>query len=86
MNTFFFKYSQIYGHVTGRHLDQFLANPSLLQANAISASCHFSDIVVDGSIQVKSTKVATPLLLLLFEINENIPASKRISASPTGIC
>ncbi|XP_050083609.1 uncharacterized protein LOC126570125 [Anopheles aquasalis] len=40
------------GTVQGKHMDQFLDNPSLLQTKTLAASCEFSDIVVNGPIYI----------------------------------
>ncbi|ETN58016.1 hypothetical protein AND_010397 [Anopheles darlingi] len=40
------------GTVQGKHMDQFLDNPTLLQTKTLDASCEFSEIVVNGPIYI----------------------------------
>lgn len=40
------------GKITGKHLDDFLANPSLVEANLIESACFFHHLTVNGPIIV----------------------------------
>lgn len=42
------------GKVSGKHLDDFLANPNLMQTKKIATDCFFSNLHVEGPIHVRS--------------------------------
>lgn len=43
------------GTISGRHLDEFLANPTLNETNFVTSNCIASSIEVDGSVYVSDT-------------------------------
>lgn len=45
---------EVNGSISGRNLEDFLANPSLLQTNEIQSACHFNSLIVDGPIIIEN--------------------------------
>lgn len=43
------------GKIAGRHLNDFLANPTLLQTSVVTSSCLINSMEVDGSIFIQNT-------------------------------
>lgn len=43
------------GTISGRHLDEFLSNPTLRDTNQIHANCIFNTLEIEGSLYVQNT-------------------------------
>lgn len=56
------------GTISGRHLDDFLANPTLQQINHIDSNCLVNSIEVDGSIYIQHTLNDIDLDALLSDV------------------
>jgi hypothetical protein len=46
---------EVNGSISGRNLDDFLANPNLLQTTDVKSACQFRDLIVDGPIIIENT-------------------------------
>lgn len=43
------------GTISGRHLDEFLSNPTLLETNQIRANCYINSLEIDGPLYITNT-------------------------------
>lgn len=64
---FFFLF-QVDGEIKGRHLDDFLENPNILQTNKIEATCLFQNLIVEGPIYVNNQVNGTTIDELLADV------------------
>lgn len=46
---------EVNGTIAGRHLDEFLPNPSLEETKEVLAACSFKELIVEGTVIVENT-------------------------------
>lgn len=71
------------GKISGRHLDDFIANPSLLQTKSIATACFFNTLIVDGPIVVANTIQGVNLDAVLSDVVYSNDTRSQISSFKT---
>lgn len=78
---------EVKGAIRGKHLDEFLDNPTLLQTTSIKAACHFKQLFVDGPVIVEGNLNGMDVDAVLSDVvydtehTVTIEASKRIASA-----
>nr|XP_019548163.2 LOW QUALITY PROTEIN: uncharacterized protein LOC109418432 [Aedes albopictus] len=81
---------EVKGAIRGKHLDEFLDNPSLLQTPLVKAACHFKQLFVDGPVVVEGKLNGMDVDAVLSDVvydsehTVTIEAAKRIASVEFG--
>lgn len=74
---------EVTGNISGRHVNDFLANPSLLHAKLIPTNCTFNTLIVEGPIVVGNTMQGVNLDAVLSDVVYSNESLAKINAIKT---